>query len=565
MLAEPLSLHHTVTSFLNSLFLEYRDFRISENEISFPLSEDTHIAIPLKKHSLLGRHQYQGKFFLITLKGKREIVFFELISLICEHLAVKLNTPSDQKNAFIKRVMNSAFNIKQFLELRETDLREFLHVKKNFKLAEQALILGHAFHPTPKSRSEFSENDARKYSPEAGGSFPLEWVLLDPKIFFQKTSTNFKHEEWLKELFSAEFDSANEIKDGYIPYPLHPWQKNFILQNEDIKDYIKDEKIIEVGPGKVSWYPTSSLRTLYTEQSAFMLKFSLNVKLTNSTRHLFLHELERGLQVHDVFSHKLGQKFNEENPQFSVIHEPVFAGIKSKDGSPLQESLIMGRINPFQKDTEAVVVATLTEMNAIEGRSLISKYLEDSEFSQKLWFKEFLEVAIKPLILAQANYGILLGSHQQNMILELKENRPYRSYFRDCHGTGYSKLGYENFGKDIPSIDKSNGNVLMGEEANFLFGYYLMINTTFNVMSAIAEESAEEERELIHELREFLHSLKKLGPKDSTFIDYLLYNETLMHKGNFFCSFNNINENTEESPLSIYTQIKNPLHIRSGL
>lgn len=560
---EALSDHHSATAFLNSLFLEYPDIKISESEIHFPLSESW-LIIPLKKRSLLGRHQYQGDFFLSTSDEKKQIKFNELINLICDHLSLKLKVNPDQKQAFVRRVLNSANNILQSLAVRENDLKDFFGSRKDFKLCEQTLLLGHAFHPTPKSRTEFTEEDTRKYTPEMKGSFPLEWILLAPELFFQKASPHFKQEDWLKEIFAKDMKSYGEALRNYIPYPLHPWQKKFILEKEEIKKYIEEKKIIVLGKGNINWFPTSSLRTLYSESLPFMVKFSLNVKLTNSVRHLFLHELERGLQVHEVFSHEKVQKFNHESPQFSIIHEPVFAGIKDKNGNPLQETLIMGRFNPFQEGTEAVVVAALTEINVFEERSLINKYQVDSKLSFKAWFKEFLEVALKPLLMAQANYGILLGSHQQNMILELKENRPYKSYFRDCHGTGYSKLGFENFKEDIPSIHVSNGNVLMGEEAHFLFGYYVIINSTFNVMAALAENS-EEEKELILELREFLLSLKSTGLKDPTFIDYLLYNENLMHKGNFVCSLRNINENTEQSPLSIYTQIKNPLIERSGL
>lgn len=41
-----------------------------------------------------------------------------------------------------------------------------------FLAAEQALVLGHPLHPTPKSREGLSEAEARLYSPELRGSFP---------------------------------------------------------------------------------------------------------------------------------------------------------------------------------------------------------------------------------------------------------------------------------------------------------------------------------------------------------------------------------------------------------
>ncbi len=164
---------------------------------------------------------------------------------------------------------------------------------------------------------------------------------------------------------------------------------------------------------------------------------------------------------------------------------------------------------------------------------------------------------------AQSEYGILLGSHQQNMILEIQDDRPYKSYFRDCNGTGYSSLGYNLFHATVPSLVKENGNILEGEEANFLFGYYVIINTTFNVISSIAHSGWISEEELIICFRNFLLDLKKKNPKDSSFLDYLLERESLMHKGNFFCSIKDINQNTESNPLAIYTEIPNPLFMRT--
>ncbi len=47
-----------------------------------------------------------------------------------------------------------------------------------FLAAEQALVLGHPWHPTPKSREGLSDAEARLYSPELRGSFPLHWMAV---------------------------------------------------------------------------------------------------------------------------------------------------------------------------------------------------------------------------------------------------------------------------------------------------------------------------------------------------------------------------------------------------
>lgn len=563
---QKIAAHHSATSFLNALFLEWKGVKKSEEEFVIDLKKNERLFIPIKKFSLLGRHHYEGVYILEDADGtQKELNFEEVAQKLCTHLAPEFSTTDEQIHDFLLRVNNSAQNIEESLNKRLSDYQKAQLPSIDFKAAEQALLTGHTFHPTPKSRSEFSDKDFDTYSPEMGGQFALNWVLVKNEILFEKHSKDFKDHSWLRDLY------GKEIESGFTPFPLHPWQMPFILNHPDVAQYLEKGWIKETKSNQTLWYPTSSLRTIFNQESNYQLKFSLNVRLTNSIRHLLVKELDRGLQVDDVFNHFLGKEFTHHNPQFNVINEPVFAAIKDKNGEPIQISLMMGRYNPFKEKNEAVVVATLTQDHPEFKQNLIQNYIAaysetekvDLNTASKLWFIEFLLVALKPLINAQSGYGILLGSHQQNMILELKENRPHRSYFRDCNGTGYTSMGYELFHKDVSSLVKENGNILEGEEANYLFGYYIIINTTFNVISSIAHSGWVSEEELVICLRNFLIDLKKENPKDPQFLDYLLNRETLMHKGNFFCSFKDINENTESNPLSIYTEIPNPIFTRS--
>ena len=562
---------HSATSFLNALFLEYKSVEKNPEEIILPLKKQERIIIPLSKFSLLGRHHYQGQFFLEESNGVRsELTFENLVQTICQHLAPGFGATDAQIENFIARVNNSVKNIEFSLNKRLPGIKNLFAVSAGFKEAEQGLFVGHTFHPTPKSRSEFSDADFDQYSPEMGGHFALDWVLVKSNLYFEKSAVGFTDHKWLTDLFIQELGS-DKLKNDYVPFHIHPWQKSFILNHPDVASYLAEGSILEIAPSDRQWYPTSSLRTIYSPDADYQLKFSMNVRLTNSIRHLLVKELDRGLQVHDVFHHKLGHEFSELNPQFQVIHEPVYGALKDKEGHPIQISLMMARFNPFKKSNQAIVLATLTqdhpEFEANMLQSYIEKYAKaqatDLNTASKLWFIEFLLVAMRPLLMAQSSYGILLGSHQQNMILEIHEDRPYKSYFRDCNGTGYSSLGFDLFHSDVKSLVKENGNILEGEEANFLFGYYIIINSTFNVISSMAHAGHVSEEELVSCLRNFLLDLKKENPKDSSFLDYLLSRETLMHKGNFFCSFKDINENTEKNPLAIYTEIPNPIFTRT--
>lgn len=547
---------HSATSFFNSLLLEWKDKTIDEKCVRIPLQNEE-LIIPLRKYSRVGRHLYEGKFFIKTpAQDLEEISVSDVVIKVTHHLAKSLETDKANLDEFISRVNNSSKNIEDIIEHRIIELQKLVPGDLNFARGEQVLFAGHTCHPTPKARSEFSDEDARLYTPEFKAEFPLEWLFVDQSIFFEKYSENFAEKKWLKDLFGVE--TGKEIPEGLKPFPVHPFQKKILFQNKRIISYLKQKKIIEAGSSHSKWIPTSSVRTLYRKDSPFMLKFSLSVKLTNSLRNLLAHELDRGLFLHELFETPMGKQFLNENPEFRMVHEPVFAGIREGNGNLIQESLVLGRYNLFPNDDEILPAAALCMNDVNFGKNLIQKYIEDFSAHNALdlnsgsleWFKSFFKVCITPLIRAASDYGILLGSHQQNMVIRIKNHLPAVSFFRDCNGTGFTKEGAELF--------SGKGIVVDNTSASYLFGYYVIINTTFNVLGAIAQGGEASEEELLKVMVSELRELKG-KVRDSYLIDYLLNSEELMHKGNFLCSLRNLNENTEADPLSIYIRIKNPL------
>ncbi len=551
---------HTQTALLNSLILEWEIEIQNKKNLIIPISPQQVLRIPIAHYSQLGRHQYRGKFFI----NDAEIDFHEALELLIGKIAREKNISKENTIDFIQRVKDSESNITQILERRGLELNQ---LPQNFITAEQMLFAGHSLHPTPKGREEFNEWDFIHYSPETKGEFSLSWFEVSSEIFYEKQSRFFNDKEWLFKLFQNDLPGTT-IAPGWLPFPMHPWQEKFILELTEIKDYILEGKIRKIGSAKNKWTPTSSLRTLYFKDSEYMLKFSMNVKLTNSIRHLLTRELDRGLQVHEVFNHPKGLEYSAQFPEFSVIHEPVYAGLKGHDGTPLKETLFLARFNPFRKEETAFVLAALTQNHTTFSEAPLTKIIHSLADQENLevkaagflWFKEFLRVAIRPLILAQANFGFLLGSHQQNMIIGLDNFRPVRSYFRDCNGTGFSHLGKNNFSSEIELITEMNGNILPQEVTHYLFGYYVVINSVLGVMSAVTRLNTIAEQDLIQVFQNFLFDLKEENPQDRSFIDYLLHNKELMHKGNFFCTLKKVNENTQENPLAIYVSIPNPFY-----
>jgi N2-citryl-N6-acetyl-N6-hydroxylysine synthase len=565
---------HSASCFLNSLFREWSEYQFDEKSWSFviELEQDESLIIPLLHFSFVGRHEYAQDFFLKKKDKTATLDFFSMVEILLHHLSKTYQTSSEQMKTFIERIKDSAANIEVALEMRGAELEELYRKDSlHFSEGEQALIVGHTFHPHPKNRDEFSFDDYKKYAPETAGAFKLHWFLVDPQILHQQVSKNFPEKKWAKEIFINEF-SADSLKNGFIPYPVHPWQKNVLLNLPLIQEYLSAGKIIDHGESynEDPWIPTSSLRSIYKEVSPYMLKFSLSVRLTNSIRHLLPLEVVRGLQVMDVFSTRQGESFLKDHPNFKVIYEPAFMALVDQDQKIVNETIVALRMNPFssKNSSQKLVLATLTQDHPLEGMSMIGRMIAN-ENKKRIhsqhelaysWFNLFVEKALKPLMMAQANYGIYLGAHQQNLILEIKDNMPSGAYFRDCQGTGYSQIGFDLFSAKVDLMTRDNGNVLDEKMGNYLFSYYLIINSTFNVVSTLAADTGVTEVSLLKILREHLEEWRRAGVKDSSCLDYLLDQKELMQKGNFLCSFINMNENTTTNPLSIYNPIPNPIY-----
>ena len=501
---------HSANCFLNSLFREWSDFYHDIESSSFVvhLKNNNSLIIPLSYYSLIGRHEYADLFFIKDHQTDKlsEINFLEIVHILLGHLSESYKTTPEQLNTFVERIENSLKNISSALEQRSDELIDLYNQSEiDFQDAEQALIIGHTFHPHPKSRDEFSVVDYQTYAPETGGEFFMHWFLVKPEFLHQHASKNFKDKNWPTTLFSGEFEPSFEsdklLRDGYVPFPVHPWQREVILRNTNVKKYITENKIIDFGKSfsEEKWLPTSSLRSVYRKSSPYMLKFSLSVRLTNSIRHLLPLEVVRGLQVMDVFSTKAGQEFLNSYPNLNVVYEPGFMALVDQDKKIINETIVAMRLNPFNEgsSSQKLVLATLTQDHPISGLSLIG-----------------------------------------NMIKK------------------YSK---ENL------MTKDNGNVLDEKMGNILFSYYLIINSTFNVISTIAKDTGSNESVYMNILRENLIEWKSKGVKDSTCFDYLLNEKQLLQKGNFLCSFTNMNENTTENPLNIYNPIPNPLYEKENV
>lgn len=566
----------STSCFLNSLLREWHDWKHVDQSIHIELKQHPEYAairIPLLRFSSVGRHRYAGTLYLEDRKGHQApTTLQEMASLLLNEESIVGLVDERQKNIFLQRLADSQEMMQESLAHRQEAIGASFDRELSFREVEQLLIVGHSFHPTPKSRDEFTAADRLRYSPEMGGHFALSWIAVHPDFFVERRSEHFSH-DWIQELIASDPVLKDQLHlqapVGFRLLPMHPWQAEKLKQHPNLALAIKDGQISFLQAQGDDWHATSSLRSLYRQAAPYMLKFSLSLKLTNSVRHLLIHEVERGVQVYDVLKSTHGAKLLAEQPALHVICEPAYAALRGADGVVLHESIVVCRENPFQQasDPQPQVLATLTQEDP-EGRgNLILQHIRSYAAAQNLslteasrvWFRAFCKVALEPLMVAQSNYGILLGAHQQNLLISLSEHLPDRLYFRDCQGTGYLEWAYERMRDEVRSFDLKNGNIISQDMAVYLFTYYLVVNSAFNVVAAIADSGAISEEELLGDLRALVQGLVDGKPFDNELLLDLLQEGTLMHKGNFHCSVQSINENTAKNPMAIYVPIKNPL------
>jgi N2-citryl-N6-acetyl-N6-hydroxylysine synthase len=243
-----LALHHSTASFLNSFFRDHqkdttRVLDRFENQkfqcLKIKLTNDEHLIVPLKSFSATGKHQYTDFFFHETKDQSTKINFVQLLNLLV--------TPNQQ--VFLNRFHNSRENIELILSERNEELKNLEISDLNFLKSEQALYLGHPFHPHPKSKDEFSSHDLSLYSPELKGSFQLHWFFVSNEYLEVKVAPNHHFNQQNIYLHDLE-DLTKKIPSGFTAMPIHPWQKQHLLKNSEIKKLIEQNKIIDAGPGK---------------------------------------------------------------------------------------------------------------------------------------------------------------------------------------------------------------------------------------------------------------------------------------------------------------------------
>ncbi|MFF0711120.1 IucA/IucC family protein [Streptomyces bauhiniae] len=451
-----------------------------------------------------------------------------------------------------------------------------------FLSAEQALLLGHPLHPTPKSREELTDAEARQYAPELRGSFPLHWLAVAPSLLASDSAWTERGrpvpaDHLLRRLAGTDLP----LPDGYSALPLHPWQAREVRHRPPVAALLDAGLLRDLGPLGSPWHPTSSVRTVHRSGSPAMLKLSLGLRITNSRRENLRKELHRGVEVHRLLRAGLAKQWQAAHPGFDIVRDPAWLAVDDPGGLPVPGLDVMIRHNPFAPADDIGCVAGLLsprpdfEPSPTAGpRGLHSRLAQlVSRLAARTgrpvgavaaeWFLRYLEQVVRPVLWLDGEAGIALEAHQQNTLLRLDQDGwPAGGRYRDNQGYYFRESRRGELDARLPGIGERSDTFVSDEVTDERFAYYLAINNVFGLIGAFGSQRLADEHLLLAAFRRFLTAAAS-GPAAlrSSLPGNLLDSPVLRCKANLLTRLHGLDELVGPvDTQSVYVTIANPLH-----
>lgn len=455
-----------------------------------------------------------------------------------------------------------------------------------FLAAEQALLLGHPLHPTPKSREGLTEAEARRYSPELRGSFPLHWVAVARSLLATDSAWTERGRRVTAPDLTARLAGDGPVPpDGYALLPLHPWQFRAVQHRPGTAALLDAGLLRDLGAGGAPWHPTSSLRTVHRTGAPAMLKLSLALHLTNSRRENLRKELHRGVEVHRLLRGGLSRQWQAVHPDFDIVRDPAWLAVDGPDGGPERGLDVVVRHNPFRPSDDVACVAGLVAPRPharVDGSGGPQDNDADAPGSRLAglvtrlarrtgrtpgavaaeWFLRYLHHVVRPVLWLDAHAGIALEAHQQNTLLLLDaDGWPAGGRYRDNQGYYFRESHRAALDARLPGIGERSDTFVADAVTDERFAYYLAVNNVFGLIGAFGSQRLADEALLLAAFRRFLSgSAAGSAPPGGSLPARLLDSPVLRCKANLLTRLRGLDELVGPvDTQSVYVTIANPL------
>jgi siderophore synthetase component len=527
--------------------------------------------------SLLGHHQFGSSFWTRSNSDTSYCPIgdaLELASLLIAELAFLIPDSIIRKRlqgGFLQHIENSIEKTILYVEQRIKRGRPRLELEAEdcFLAAEQSLVYGHPFHPTPKSSEGFSAMDLARYMPELGACFALHYFAVAPKLIKEDFLPGAKAKVIPHRVQSEAQRWLKPSQQDWLLLPCHPWQAKYLCQRSEITALLEREEFLFLGPLGKRVYPTSSVRTVWDPDHDYFFKLPLSVRITNFIRTNSQEQRQRSIDASRVLA---TFQQTELLTNFTVLLEVGYRTLllpeatAEGDNSIAACSGVLFREVP-RGDFPPMVVAALLEPSPQRDGPPLIQALRQAAIGQGIhlnlsfmarWLRRYLEISLLPLLKLFIHYGVSLEAHVQNSMIALKSGWPVRFYVRDLEGTSISREQAAAHKWYASQLEENSLALYSEQEAWKRLKYYFFINHLGHLIFTLAYYGGEEERNLWQVLRAVLEENSALfsAVNREAYLEELLEQPQWPAKANFISRFQERGENP------LYVPIFNPLRAK---
>lgn len=316
----------------------------------------------------------------------------------------------------------------------------------DFPALESAIVEGHQYHPSFKTRTGFSLADHQAYGSEKGSTFQVHYVAVSRDLM-RTALPGHEADFWKSELGASTYDwlagRLEELGGDFERYslvPAHPWQAKD-LRERGFGEALDSGALIPLGPAGDFYHASQSLRTLInaSHPKKANIKLPLDIVCTSSRRNLEPHFvctaplLSRwlvSLVAADPFLQQ-GNRLQLLSEYAAVSFEPEEDEDEDEDTAGLlgvifRESII-GRLG----EGEAAIPFTALTLVESDGRPFIADWIDT--YGVQRWAECLIETVLIPIWHMLVHHGIAFEAHAQNLILVHENGWPKRIVLRDFH------------------------------------------------------------------------------------------------------------------------------------
>jgi len=539
---------------------------------------DSHVALlPLRRRraelvvgvryrSATQRHRFRTPACIVAEDGAVvELAFDALAELLVDELA----PPDAPADAALDRVRASVEAVTRFLDARAEDVDRLWGPEPlGFVESEQALLLGHMLHPTPKSRTEMSADDVARYSPELRSRFALHWLAVDPAIVEHDSATGTPAPVLARRLLRD--DPAPAGLGERVLVPAHPWELAYLRDHDaSVAALLRDGAIVDLGPLGSPVTPTSSVRTVVNDAWPYQLKFSLHVRVTNSLRVTLPKELRRAVEAARLLETEIGARAAAIAPRLVMLQDVAYLAVRH-DGHLIDGLSVLLREHRWAGgDGDVSALATLCQDHPYGGRSRLGRIVgalaqrsgRDEATVAREWFARYCAAFVVPTLRLFGDLGLCLEPHQQNVLLELDGGWPARAVYRDSQGYFHREAAHDDIAAIVPGIGEASESIFPEALADERLVYYPFLNNAVGVVNALGVAGCVDELVLLRDLRDVLERERARGARyPATLLDRLLDDATWPCKANLRTRIGDLDELAGDfAAQSVYVTIPNPL------